>query len=160
MECEKPFDVRPPRATPESLHRSVDDDVSDDAKKHPAILSDDNMEPGPSVVGGHTTDESGLSPVVDTSIPLMPDEFSNMGFTPDFDTARISRTTQAFTPCKVKLKKHLEFVPASLSKQKEKIKEFRKQLKKLKRVINQALQRKIEIIRKLKNSRFTKTART
>jgi len=32
-EYEKPFDMRLPRATPESLHRSVDDDVSDEAKK-------------------------------------------------------------------------------------------------------------------------------
>jgi len=66
IECEKPFDVRLARDTPESLHRSVDDDASDDAKKIPAIFSGDSSEPGPSEVGGEATAESGVSPVVGT----------------------------------------------------------------------------------------------
>jgi len=148
IECEKPFDMRLPRDTPESLHRSVDDDVSDDAKKIPAIFSGDSSEPGPSEVGGEATAESGVSPVVGTSIPLMLDEPSSMEANPDVDTARISRTTQAFTPRKVKMKKRLDFVAASSSKRQDKIKELQKQLKTPKRVAKQALQRKIGITRK------------
>jgi len=78
----------------------------------------------------------------------MLDEPSSMEANPDVDTARISRTTQAFTPRKVKMKKRLDFVAASSSRRQDKIKELRKQLKTPKRVANWALQRKIEIIRK------------
>ena len=74
----------------------------------------------------------------------MLDEPSSMEANPDVDTARISRTTQAFTPRKVKMKKRLDFVAASSSQRQDKIKELRKQLKAPKRVANQALQRKIE----------------
>ena len=148
IQCEKPFDMRLPRATPEFVHHSVDDDVSDEAKKNPAIFSGDSSEPGPSEVGGEATAESGVSPVVGTSIALMLDEPSSMEANPDVDTERISRTTQAFTPRKVKMKKRLDFVAASSSKRQDKIKELRKQLKTPRKVANQALQRKIEIIRK------------
>jgi len=140
MECEKSMDLKL-TATAAPEHRTGDEPC----QTNPTTLRGDEVQPGPSEVVPQPTADGSASPAGDAP--------TSMGSVPVCSIAAVRSTrsaTQQLTPREVKLKKRLEFVTSTCSKQRERIKELRRQLKTPKRVINQALRRKNDTIEKKK----------
>jgi len=154
--CEKPFTViRLPQVTQDSLHDKVGGEVSDDAHINRINFRDVSIEPEPSRDLGHASPEpgpSGATPTPYEYAPFTPEAPSTVQSPPDCDTTSSNTRSRRrpFTPDELRLKKRLEFMSKEKKMYKRKIKELKEQLKTPKRVVNQALKRKTDIIDKKK----------